>query len=157
LSPDGSVQRQRDFLALAEVAVPAAAWGWTTAGIGAAGVVAAATAVTLAAGFVAAHQQRIERDTVVARAWLERRTLELCGALTPGIDDLFDAAPPVGQWRCCPVADQRLAGFAADPAVPVPQRREALALLSRFRSITAAQPDLPAVTVRALGLLMLCP
>ncbi len=130
---------------------------WAPAQIVAAGRLAAATAETLAAGFAVAHQQRAARDAGVAQAWLDRRAGELCGAVVPGIDDLFDVAPAAAAWRSCATAEQRLAGFAADPAVAVAQRREAAEILSRFRALTAAQPAWPPPAVRTLGMLMLCP
>ena len=122
-----------------------------------AGRVAAVTAASLAEGFAAAHLQRIDRDAAVATAWLNRRTLELCGAVVPWIGDLFDAEPPVGHWRSNPAAEQRLAGFAIDPSVPVSHRRDAEGTLSRFRAIMSAQPVWSSPVTRTLGMLMLCP
>jgi len=130
---------------------------WAPGQIAVAGRLAAATAETLAAGFAVAHRRRAIRDAGVAQAWLDRRADDLCGAVVPGIDDLFDAAPAATAWRSCAAAEQRLAGFAADPAVAVAQRRDAVDILSRFRAITAAQPAWPSPVVRILGMLMLWP
>ena len=182
--PEGLIQEQEDFLSLCESTdfsddphsndrlrpdistryklEAESLWrtsfaGWTVGGIAAAGQLAATTAATLADGFAAAHQQRIERDFAVAATWLNRRTVELCGAVVPWIGDLFDTAPPVGQWRSNPDAEQRLAGFAADPSVPASHRRDAAEVLSRFRAIIAAQPEWSPPAARLLGMLMLSP
>jgi superfamily II DNA or RNA helicase len=184
LFPTGSIQEQIDFLSLVKpTGVPGNAqpgdglahqvsaegnlaaqrlWrnlfaGWATDRITEAGRLAAATAASLAEGFAAAHLQRGERDAAVATAWLNRRTLELCGAVVPWIGDLFDPEPPVCHWRSNPVAEQRLAGFATDPSVPVSHRRDAEGTLSRFRSIMAARPEWSSPVTRILGMLMLCP
>jgi Helicase conserved C-terminal domain len=182
--PNGLIREQTDFLALSEptgasddaqpndgLAHEGSAasnlsgqrvWrslfaGWATDRIAEAGRVAAVTAASLAEGFAAAHLQRIDRDAAVATAWLNRRTLELCGAVVPWIGDLFDAEPPVGHWRSNPAAEQRLAGFAIDPSVPVSHRRDAEGTLSRFRAIMSAQPVWSSPVTRTLGMLMLCP
>ncbi len=172
LFPDGSIQEQMQFLSLSGPIGPGnepcdrleaeSLWrhrfaDWTVSGIAAAAQLATATAATLADGFAGAHQQRIEREAAVATAWLNRRTVELCGAVVPWIGDLFDAAPPVGLWRSNPDAEQRLAGFAADLAEPVSHRRDAADVLSRFRAIIASRPEWSPPVARLLGMLMLSP
>jgi len=169
LFPDGSILEQPNFLSLSEPANSLRdslpydqLWrdqfaGWAPDQIAAAGPVAVVTADRLAAGFAAAHRQRVVRDAAITQAWLDRRTLDLCGAVVPAVGDLFDAAPAVAPWRSCAVAEQRLAGFAADTSLPIPHRRDAVEVLSRFHAIAADQTALAPVVARTLGLLMLCP
>lgn len=130
---------------------------WAAPRIAAAGPRSVATADTLGAAFAVAHRQRVDRDAAVAQAWLDRRALELCGAVVPRTADLFDAAPAIDDWRSCTLAEQRLAIFAADPSAPVAQRRDAAVALARHRAVTATQRPLPPPVVRTLGMLMLCP
>jgi hypothetical protein len=68
--------------------------------------------------------------------------------------DLFAPAPAEADWRNCADPHRRLAGFAADPAVPMPQRRQAAEALARA---TAQAPVFPHHAVRTLGMLMLVP
>jgi SNF2-related domain/Helicase conserved C-terminal domain len=184
LFPTGSIREQTDFLSLSEpIGVRDDAqpndglahevlaesnlaaqrlWrslfaGWALDRIAEAGRLAAVTAASLAEGFAAAHLQRVDRDAAVATAWLNQRTLELCGAIVPWIGDLFDVEPPVSHWRSNPAAEQRLAGFAIDPSVPVSHRRDAEGTLTRFRAIIAARPEWSPPVTRILGMLMLCP
>ena len=87
-------------------------------------------------------------------AWLLQRANELCGKLVRQTADLIACSPPDEDWRSCSAPEQRLTGFVADPAVPLPQRREAADVLSKLRTQPAAFPPF---TVRMLGLLMLVP
>ena len=130
---------------------------WAPGQIAAAEGFAAAKAKRVAAGLAEAHWRRVAQDAAVARAWLDRRALELCGTVVPNIGDLFDPAPAATDWRACALAEQRLAGFAADPSVTVARRRDAAESLSHFRAITAMQRAWPPPAIRTLGMLMLCP
>ncbi len=174
LFPDGVIEPQSDFLSLGTPEPTLSnvlpidgqradrlwrtrfgSWGMTQ--IAAAEPVAHAAANLLAASFAAAHRQRLDNDIAVAQVWLQRRSAELCGAVLPSIGDLFDGGPPIAAWRTCAVAEERLSGFAHDAGVPVPHRRDAADILSRFRAIIQQPHALPPPSVRTLGMLMLCP
>ncbi|WP_428487731.1 helicase-related protein [Rhodopila sp.] len=163
LFPDGTCQEQADFLSLAAPGkMSLEPWAdhfanWAPRRITAAARRAAAVADRLATAFDRAHQDRVERAAATARAWLERRAIELCGPVVRVTGDLFEAGPVLGDWRAWPVAEQRLAGFIGDGTVPAAQRRDATESLSRYRAIIADQTPLPQPTVRTLGMLMLCP
>jgi superfamily II DNA or RNA helicase len=157
LYPDGPIVEQPLWLPRQGVPVENL-WqrlfaAWAPDAIIAGGPVASAIAGKIAAAFGVSHQDRVARDIAAVRAWLERRSNELCGAAVPWTGDLFD--PPSGDWRSCQDAEQRLAGLIADPSVPGQKRREASEVLARFRSVTAQR--LPPPSVRMLGMLMLVP
>jgi hypothetical protein len=163
LFPDRSTSEIPDFLLLSRHPEPDnSPWDrlfarWAPRAITAAAPKAAAMAEKIAAAFVASHQDRIARDTEAVLVWLQRRSNELCGAIVPWTPDLFDIGPPSDDWRSCPVAEQRLSGFIADPLAAAPKRREAADVLARFQAATAHRSPLPALTFRILGLLMLVP
>jgi hypothetical protein len=161
LYPDGSVMERP--LWLPEHAVTEDdSWGrhfvdWAPDAITAAGLAASVIAKRIVAAFAAGYRDRIVRDIAVARVWLGRRADELCGAAVPRTGDLFEIGPSPGDWRSCPVPEQRLSGFAADPLVGSSQRRGAADVLARYRLVTADQSPLPPPSVRRLGFLMLVP
>ena len=98
-----------------------------------------------------AHKDRNDRTAAATEAWLQKRTIELCGPLVPATPDLFDRHPAE-----VAVADsrQRLAVLVADPSAPLSRRHEAAAILAR----AAAQPPVfPRSTLTTLGLLMRVP
>jgi hypothetical protein len=121
------------------------------------GLRAATIADRIAADFGVAHRDRMRRETGAAHDWLLRRSNEICGAVLPSTRDLFTAGPGPGDWRSCPLPEQRLSGCVADPTVAVAQRREAAGVLAGFRTLIAEPPELPAPSVRTIGLLMLLP
>jgi hypothetical protein len=154
--PDGSITEQPDFLPVArqEVAGDCAVFtDWTAA----AASRAVSVADRIASAFTIVHLDRINRASVAARGWLERRTNELCGSVVPWTGNLFDAEPSTSDWRTCPIPEQRLVRFVADPSLTPSQRREAVDVLARFRIISPDRAALPARSVRVLGLLMLVP
>jgi hypothetical protein len=163
LYPDGSIEEHDDPLALAKhPATRDDLWsrsfaGWVPSAITAARSEAASIADRLASTFALEQQERVRRDTTALRAWLERRSTELCGTLQPWVGDLFDTGPAPGDWHSCPVPEQRLSGFMTDSLVAMPQRREAANVLARFQSITANRSPPPLSSVRMLGMLMLIP
>jgi superfamily II DNA or RNA helicase len=163
LFADGSIREQTDFLSLANhAATGEAPWsnlfaGWTPDAMTAAGRRAATIAAKTASAFAIEHRARTDRETATATTWLLRRSHEICGVVSSGTGDLFTAELPRDAWRSCPVPEQRLIGYCADPVVPAAQRREATEVLSRFRAIVADRPKLPEPSVRTLGLLMLVP
>ena len=151
--PDGSITEQSDFLLLArqQAAGDGSRFaGWETE----AGARATAVADRITSAFMVAHRERIDRASKAARAWLERRTNELCGEVKPWIGDLFDTEP---SSRVPLIPEQRLAQFAADPSLTAAQRRDAVDVLTRFRSICPDPSPLPPRSLRILGLLMLVP
>nr|WP_294504537.1 helicase-related protein [uncultured Rhodopila sp.] len=158
--PDGTVQQQPDFLALAGNAVsPDGAWqarfaSWAPPAIEAAASRAAAVADEIAIGFSTRHEARLKRQRATLDAWLVQRVNELCGAPVARPRDLFDDGPGAKDWRSPAPAAERLAAFAADASVPVAQRRQAAETL---RSIAPEPPPLAKPAVRTLGLLMLVP
>ena len=159
LYPDGSILAQQDFLSMAgEEVIGCDVWrrmfaGWAPDATGE----AAAVANEITSAFTGEHWERIDRDNAAAYAWRDRRTNELCGAVMPWNGDLFDPEPPSSDWRCCPIPEQRLAAFAADPSLTKSQRVEAGDVLARFRAIAPARSPLPPRSVRVLGMLMLVP
>jgi superfamily II DNA or RNA helicase len=158
--PDGTLRQQPEFLALAGDAVPPGGiWqarfaGWAPRAIEAAGLHAAAVAEDIAAAFADTHAARLARERATLDAWLAQRANELCGPPVAKPRDLFDDEAAARDWRSPAPPAERLAGFAADAAVPAAQRRQAAELL---RSIPAEPPPLAKPAVRALGLLMLVP
>ena len=153
MNPDGSITEQPDFLLLArqQAAGDGSRFaGWETE----AGARAAAVADRITSAFTVAHRERIDQAGTAARAWLERRTNELCGEVKPWIGDLFDTEP---SSRVPLIPEQRLARFAADPSLTAAQRRDAVDVLTRFRSICPDPSPLPPRSLRILGLLMLVP
>jgi hypothetical protein len=160
LGPDGSVSEQADFLSIANDPVPPnGLWQsmfapWAPQAIVAAGLRAAAVSDRIGAAGVAAYQNRLDRDAATVRAWLVGRANELCGPLRSLTRDLFASDPTESDWRCDAAPEQRLSGFAVDPSVSAPQRREAAEALARS---SARPPPFPRYTVRHLGMLMLVP
>ena len=158
--PDGSFAEQGDFLSLGRKGVKQAGlWqrlfaDWAPDAMAAASGHAAFLAGQIAADVATVHRFRVERDRTAMEAWLLQRANELCGKLVRQTADLFACSPPDEDWRSCSAPEQRLTGFVADPAVPLPQRREAADVLSKLRTQPAAFPPF---TVRMLGLLMLVP
>jgi hypothetical protein len=163
LYPNGSIEEHDDPLALAEhSATRDDLWsrsfaGWVPGAITAARSEAASIADRIASAFAVEQQERTRRDSTAVRAWLERRSIELCGALQSWVGDLFDTEPASSDWRFCTVPEERLSGFITDPLVSMPQRREAANVLARFHSLTANRSPLPPPSVRMLGMLMLIP
>jgi len=161
--PDGSITEPSDFLSLAGDAVTSgAAWkllfsGWAPDAMTAADQIVSGVAERIGSAFAVEYCDRLDSEIAIGRAWLERRSNELCGALLHWSQDLFDTGPSPDDWRFCPVPEQRLSGYVADPSVAMPQRREAQDTLQRFRAIIACQSALPPRSVRTLGLLMLVP
>ncbi|HEX2939901.1 MAG TPA: DEAD/DEAH box helicase family protein [Rhodopila sp.] len=159
LFPDGRTEPAPDVLSFAQVAVPPdGVWqrrfaDWAPATLEHADPKPVAGQV--AAPFLAAYRQQAERDAAVTGAWLGRRVDALCGQVQPVAYDLFAPAPADDDWRFCPVPEQRLAAFAADPAVAADRRHDAAAALAQFRA--ASTPSPPPLTVRPCGLLMLVP
>ena len=109
---------------------------WAPEALVAAGVRAVEVGERIASVAAAAHQDRLARDDAVVRAWLMRRANELCGPVVARTGDLFLPGPSEGDWRSCEVPEQRLAGFAADPTVPIARRREAADALARSTART---------------------
>jgi superfamily II DNA or RNA helicase len=163
LLPDGSITECPDFLSFPEH--PSAAndhWPqsfaeWAPDAIRSAAPNARAISETTASAFAVEYEDRIGRDTAAVHEWLQRRSNELCGVIVPSTRDLFDTEPPPDDWRTCPIPEQRLSGFAADPLMAAPQRRRAATVLAQYRAATAQRPPLPPVSLRVLGLLMLLP
>jgi hypothetical protein len=155
--PDGSIKQQPNFLSLPEH--PAEdRWNtqfakWAPDAIKTAGPAAAAIAEKIASTYITAHQERIDRDTVLATVWLQRRTNELCGPTTPRTGDLFDNEPPSSNSLA---PEYRLPILIADPTAPTSKRREATDVLARFNAMTN-RPPIPPSSLRMLGLLMLVP
>ena len=102
----------------------------------------------------ALYQDRVGRRDAAVRAWLLRRTTELCGPAQRWAGDLFDPEPPADDWRHGQDPVQRLMSFAADANVPLQRRREAAAALARFQD---APSEFPRPAVSTLGMLMLVP
>jgi hypothetical protein len=163
LFPDGSILEQPDLLSLADrAACQDGLWnrwfvGWASDAITAAGPAAAGIAQRIASAFAIEHQTRIDRDVSAAWAWLERRSNELCGPVVALTGDLFDSEPRPDHWRGRRLPEARLSGLIADPAASVSQRHDAARVLDRFRSVTLERSQLPPVSVRILGMLMLTP
>ena len=111
----------------------------------------------LVSAFMVAHRERIDVANRSARAWIESRANELCGAVVFGADDLFGAGPAEDDWRSCAIPEQRLARFASDPLQTPLRRRQAGDLLSNFRDMSPDRGELPPRSLRMLGLLMLVP
>jgi hypothetical protein len=161
LYPDGSVTEQT--MTLPDQPAPwTNLWhqqfaNWAPTAIMAADATATGIAERIVSKFEVEYRERVARDTAVARTWLERRIAELCGATVPWIGDLFDTTPDPNDWHACPVPEQRLSAFAADPSMPSSKRREAAEVLARFHNVIESQSPLPPPSVRPLGLLMLVP
>lgn len=156
LYPDGSIAEQPDFLSWSPFD-PSDIWNtrfseWAPAATLAASPYAAGVADRIAAQAADAHRQRLDREATVMRTWLAKRSDELCGPVRPFSGDLFANDPPPGDWRSCPIPQQRLAAFAADPGVSLPQRRDAADAVIRFSTQPA---PFPRHTLRPLGMLML--
>jgi ERCC4-related helicase len=160
LFPDGSMTRLADFLLLPHGSVaPGGLWesqfaSWAPDAMAAAVARAGEIADQIAMEAAAAYQNRLDRESATRRAWLVRRANEICGPSAPKTDDLFGPAPPANDWRSQANPGQRLAGCAADPAVPIAQRRDAAEALAQLSVIP---PPFPRATVRTLGMLMLVP
>ena len=163
LSPNGLVAEQDDILAFAGRAIcPDGLWqklfaDWAPAAMEAAAQHAAEVGKRVAAASSSAHYNRNEQAAAAAQAWLARRSQELCGPLVSVFDDLFDARALPATWQSCPVPEQRLAEFAADPAIAPGPRREAAEAVARMQALRAGQPPFPRHVIRPLGLLMLVP
>ena len=146
LSPDGAVTEQADFLSCANDPVPPdGLWqkkfaSWAPEALVAAGVRAVQVGERIASVAAAAHQDRLAREDAVVRAWLMRRANELCGPVQARTGDLFSTGPSETDWRSCEIPEQRMAGFAADPTVPIARRREAADASGAINSATAAVP-----------------
>src|SRR5690349_9697299 len=142
LTPDAAFEQPADILALAGQAVPPdRLWsdrfaGWAPEALKAADVRAAAVAARIADDFARSWQEKQDRDAATLGAWLTRRTNALCGAPVDPMGDLFDTVPRTDDWRCSRPPQQRLAAFAADMSVPMPQRREAAHILTRVADVT---------------------
>ena len=156
LFPDGTITEQTDFLSLAQQeATVDGAWpaGWAA--------MAASRAVVVAneieSAFTPAHQGRIGRARGSARGWLEHQTLDVCGSVVLGGNDLYSAAPSADDWRSCSNPEQRLAGFAADPSLRPSERHRAADVLACFRDMSLFPSALPPRSLRMLGLLVLVP
>jgi superfamily II DNA or RNA helicase len=160
LSPVGPVIQQPEFLSLAQDPIsPDGLWQnrfvrWAPDAMTAARLRAAEIANEIGTIAAAAYQDRLDGDVAMRRTWLVRRANELCGPAHRRTGDLFDPEPPADDWRSCADPEQRLAGFAADPSVPPPQRREAADSLARSN---AEPTPFPRATLRTLGMLMLVP
>jgi hypothetical protein len=115
----------------------------------------------IAADFGQHHAKVLDRERRDLDAWLAARAEALCGAPEVPEADLFGTVSlPVAGWRTATDPTERLAGFAKDPAVPAPRRREAEGVLAlhaaRVRALerrAALQVPEPAL----LGYLMLVP
>jgi hypothetical protein len=160
LSPDGTVREQDDFLLCAKDPVPPdGLWrekfaSWAPEALVAADVRAVEVGERIASVAAVAHQDHLARQDAVVHAWLIRRANELCGPVQARTGDLFSPEPTGTDWRSCEVPEQRMAGFAADPTVPIARRREAADALERS---TAKPLPFPRPAVRTLGMLMLVP
>jgi hypothetical protein len=158
--PDGTITEHADVLSLAQGDFPLQnPWrrmfaSWARNAMEAADQRALERADRISAAAAIAHQGRLDREAATTRTWLSRRATELCGPPKPATNDLFGAEPQAENWRSCADPAERLAGFAADPSIPTPQRRDAADALARLR--TKPQPFPPPAT-RRLGLLMLVP
>jgi hypothetical protein len=160
LSPDGSISERTDLLSIAES--PASSDGtwplkfasWAPDAIAAAIPCATKIAERIGSAAAAAHQERIEQAVAATRAWLAKRTVELCGPPRPATADLFDPQPADDGWRFRTDPEQRLAAFAADPSMSLSERREAATILARS---TAKPKPFPRTTLTTLGMLMLVP
>ena len=161
LFADGSIVEQPEFMALADAEVVwDGAWdglfaGWAPDALVAAGARAAMIAERLGVEFAGAHQGRLQREVAVARAWLQRRSGEICGAVALRAADLFEAGAADDSWHSCADPERRLDGFVADATMPAGRRREAAEVLARFRQAASEQMALPLASVRVLGMLML--
>jgi superfamily II DNA or RNA helicase len=160
LYPDGRIVEQADFLSLGGVAVPLKGlWGrrfagWAPDKIEAARAYAGSVADRVGAEAEAAYRDRLARDAEVKRAWLARTAQELSGVPSAVAGDLFASEPAVTDWRTLANPRQRLMGFAADPAVAMPQRRQAAEALAKA---TAQPPAFPQLVLRSVGMLMVVP
>ena len=161
LFPDGTIQQHTDFLTVASKALrPAGLWEkhfatWATSAITKASRHARKAANRITTAAAKAHDARLDQDTAATQAWLSRRTIELCGPYRPETLDLFKPSLDQFDWRSSP--EDRLATLAADPSAPVPRRRDATEVLTRFQTLTAARQKFPQTVVRPLGMLMLMP
>ncbi|HEY4042262.1 MAG TPA: SNF2-related protein [Rhodopila sp.] len=160
LFPDGRITEPGDFLSLPRSPVrPNGLWprrfaGWAPDVITTAGLRAVEIGDRIASVGAAAYQDRLAREATVIRTWLARRAVELTGSPAESTGDLFAVEPAEADWRTCLDPRERLAGFAADPAAPASQRRQAAEALSRT---IAEPPPYPRAGVRTLGMLMLVP
>ena len=163
LHPDGAIVEEAEFLSRPNDGLaPDGLWqakfsGWAPDAMAAAHSRADAIAHRAADAAEREQQARWHHDVDLLRQWLAVRATELCGAVVHVTDDLFDTAKSAHDWRCCPLPQDRLAGFAAALSMPAEQRREAADVLGRFRRMTKPPPPLPQPVVRMLGLLMLVP
>jgi hypothetical protein len=160
LFPDGTITEQPDVLSLAQGHEPPRnPWrktfaSWAPSAMEAAAPRALEIADQISAAAAITHQARLDRQAATTQTWLARRANELCGPPKPKTTDLFATDPQTEDWRSRPDPAERLAGLAADPSVPTPQRRDAADALARLR--TKPQP-FPHPATRRLGLLMLVP
>jgi hypothetical protein len=160
LTPDGRTEEQSDILPLPDDAVsPGGIWqlrfsDWAPGAVIAAGLHAATIAERIGSTAAVAYRDRLDRDAAVAHVWLVRRANELCGTVSRSTGDLFEPEPSESDWRSCAIPEQRLAAFAADPSMPVPQRRDAADALVRVKM---ERMPFPRPVVRTLGMLMLVP
>jgi superfamily II DNA or RNA helicase len=157
LSPDGSVTEQSDFLSVANDPVdPNGVWplafaSWAPKAIAAAVPCAGKVAARIGAAAEVAYRDRVDRNHAATQAWLQKRTIELCGPPAPATADLFDRRP---MDRIVLGPKQRLAALAADPSASLSRRHEAAAILARS---AAEPPPFPRPTLTTLGMLMLVP
>jgi hypothetical protein len=128
--------------------------GWAPDAIAAARAYAGSVADRVGAEAEAAYRDRLARDAEVKRAWLARTAQELSGVPSAVAGDLFASEPAVTDWRTLANPRQRLMGFAADPAVAMPQRRQAAEALAKA---TAQPPAFPQLVLRSVGMLMVVP
>jgi hypothetical protein len=98
------------------------------------------------------YQEQVDRQENATRVWLTRRATELCGPVQRWGGDLFEPQPSSNDWQYDREPQRRLASFAADASIPLPQRREAADALSKF---SGKPPALPRPVLRTLGMLML--
>lgn len=160
LYPDGSVLEHPEFLHLSATPVDLTVeWSsmfeaWAPAAIKTAKQQAEKVARRISLAAEAAFQERRTKAAAATKAWIIRRADEICGPTVGVESDLFHDGPSRRDWRSCLSAEQRLAGCAADPSIPMAHRREAADALAH---LTAVAPAFPQPTVRMLGMLMLVP
>jgi hypothetical protein len=113
---------------------------------------AAAKAERIGATALGRYQEQVDRQETATRAWLTRRATELCGPVQRSGGDLFEPQPSSNDWHYDRDPQRRLASFAADASIPLPQRRQAADALSKFGG---TPPTIPRPVLRSLGMLML--
>lgn len=107
----------------------------------------------LAQDFLAAHRRGEQLQAAAMQAWIQRRTTEICGPVSPWIGDLFD--PPADDWGSCNDPMRRLELFVSDPSTPEQKREEARSVLARATQRDPLPSSMP--VTRVLGMLMLVP